>query len=138
MESITQKDRLRLRSLAQKKLEFANSPENDRILRQYRALGNGVKDTPTVRLLYSNFPHEVVNPRLECETEQGRQLESSMLYSMVGRELFQDDTPISPTWDVNPRTYANPFGGTPHVEYSNHSNGFHIHPILEDLETEYE
>ena len=55
MEIVSARDRERLRSLAHKQLEYANSPENDRILKQWRALAEGRRESPTVRLLFSNF-----------------------------------------------------------------------------------
>ena len=55
MERISANDREILRGLAKKHLEYANSPENDAILRKWDALGKGRRETPTVRLLFSKF-----------------------------------------------------------------------------------
>ena len=96
MEHISVQDRQILRQLAQKQLAFANSPRNDEILKQWDALANGRRENPTVRLLFSNFPNEVVYPRMRCEGARARELEEMLLSTMVGRELFDDDTPISP------------------------------------------
>lgn len=51
MEGIQVKDRERLRDLAKKQLEYANSPENDRILQKWQALAKGKRQDPTVRLI---------------------------------------------------------------------------------------
>lgn len=138
MENISIKDRERLRSLARKQLEFANSPENDVILKKWDALAQGRRETPTVRLLFSNFPHEVVTPRMQCEGKEARELEYTMLSTLVGRELFGDDTPISPTFDMVWDTWVSPFGIEPHLTRASGENamGFHIDPVIEDLETE--
>lgn len=138
MENISIKDRERLRSLARKQLEFANSPENDVILKKWDALAQGRRETPTVRLLFSNFPHEVVTPRMQCEGKEARELEYAMLSTLVGRELFGDDTPISPTFDMVWDTWVSPFGIEPHLTRASGENamGFHIDPVIEDLETE--
>lgn len=134
MEPITAKDRQILRDLARKHLEYAVSPENEAILKKWDALAKGRRETPTVRLLFSNFPHEVIYPRLQCEGAAAREIEAQMLSALVGRELFGDDTPLSPTFDVSWKTWVSPFGIRGKVTRSTVvSNGFHIDPVIEDL-----
>ena len=138
MEKITEKDRARLRALAVKQLEYANSERNAQIMKQWEALGAGRRENPTVRLLYSNFTNEVVTPRLECEGETARKLEAQFLSTLVGRELFDDDTPIAPTFDISWATWCKPFGTSHRITYAPGSNpkGFHIEPVIHDLEEE--
>lgn len=138
MEKITAQDREILRSLAQKQLEYANSAENQEILKKWKALEEGRRETPTVRMLFSNFPHEVITPRLRCEGEAARRMESTFLNTLVGRELFDDDTPIAPTFDVCWQTYVSPFGLSSHITRASGENpmGFHIDPVIEDLSKE--
>ena len=133
-----QKDRLRLRALAQKQLEYAHSPRNDEILKQWKALAEGRRESPTVRLLFSNFTDEVIDPRMQCEGEQARELERVLLDRLVGRELFDDDTPIAPTCDLMRTVSLDPFGLKPKISRTNggKSKGFHIDPIIEDLSEE--
>lgn len=135
MEHISVQDRQILRQLAQKQLAFANSPRNDEILKQWNALANGRRENPTVRLLFSNFPNEVVHPRMRCEGARARELEEMLLSTMVGRELFDDDTPISPTFDIRWKTWVHPFGTQPHITKAEGEGamGFHIDPIIDDL-----
>ena len=61
-----------------------------------------------MRLLFSNFPHEVITPRQQCQGEAARALEADLLSTLVGRELFDDDTPISPTFGIQPRIVPAP------------------------------
>ena len=129
---ISDKDRQRLRALARRQLEFAHSPENDIILKKWAALAQGRRETPTVRLLFSNFIDEVITPRMECEGEEARRMEFTFLWTLVGRELFGDDTPISPTFDIARSGGASPFGAQAHRVSS--KKGYHIEPIVEDLE----
>lgn len=138
MEKIEQRDREIIRSIAKRKLEYANSPENDRILKKWDALANGRRETPTVRLLFSNFMHEVITPRLQCTGKTARGIESSLLFALVGRDLFQDDTPISATYDIRWNTWVNPFGISPQVTRAEGKNamGFHIDPVITDLSME--
>ena len=134
MEHIHEKDRQRLRDLARKQLEYANSAENEIILKKWDALAHGRRETPTVRLLFSNFPHEVITPRLQCECEAARSLEASLLNTLVGRELFGDDTPIAPTHDMTYSASVDPFGASPKRTKAQTGGGYHIEPIIEDLE----
>ncbi len=139
MEKISMKDRQRLRELANRHLEYANSPENDRIIKMWEAQAAGRRETPTVRLLFSNFPHEVVEPRLQCEGAEARGIEAHMLTALVGRELFGDDTPLSPTYDMQWRTWVDPFGLKRKMTRSTVvKNGFHIDPVISDLGEEVE
>ena len=92
MKNVSLKDREILRELATRKAELANSSRNDEILQMWNMQAQGIKYTPTVRLLFSNFPREVIDPRMRCEGEDARKLERQLLSSMVGRELFDDGT----------------------------------------------
>ena len=137
-DTVSEKDRARLRALANKQLAYAHSPENDAILKKWNALGEGRRESPTVRLLFSNFTNEVIAPRMECEGKDARSIEWGMLSTLVGRELFDDDTPISPTYDVGLSAGAWPFGLSANITYTEHGKGFHINPVIEDLEADYE
>ncbi len=139
--SITQKDRERLHSLAHKQLEYANSPENDIILKKWQAQAQKRRETPTVRLLFSNFPEEVVYNRLKCESTYARRLEEIFLCTLVGRELFGDDTPIADFFAIKQGASIKPFGISPNLVMQNsheHSNGYHIENVIEDLDEEFE
>lgn len=140
MNTILEKDRQRLRALAQKQLEYANCPKNEKILKQWDALANGRREAPTVRLLFSNFNDEVVYSRMECEGEEARKLEIALLSRLVGRELFDDDTPIASTHDIGWDTWVSPFGISHQKSYARGENvkGFHIDPVIEDLEEDLE
>ena len=138
MNRIPESDRRILRQLANRQLELANSPENERILKQWKALEAGRREEPTVRLLFSNFCDEVITPRMQCTSQPGRDLEWQMLVTTVGRELFDDDTPISPTFDVALEMWAEPFGAIPQKTWTKTGKGFHIDPVIQDLQEDFE
>lgn len=138
MSTISQKDREILRALAAKKREYAESLQNEKIMKQWQALGEGRKASPTVRLLFSNFTRDVVDARLQCEGEDARKLEATLVRELVGRELFDDDTPLSATFDLSPKIWVKPFGIAPKQRRDPKSGGYHIEPVIEDLEEEYE
>ena len=133
MENISIKDREILREIASRKAELASNQRNQEILKMWDALANGVRATPTVRLLYSNFTNEVITSRLRCEGNDARALEHRLLAPIVGRELFDDDTPVSPTLDVNLFTSAYPFSAYPKATRIPGSNGYHIEPLTDDI-----
>ncbi len=137
-QTVSPKDRERLRSLARKQLEFAHSEKNAEILKKWEALAAGRRESPTVRLLFSNFPDEVVSPRMECEGDAARSIEWGLLSTLVGRELFDDDTPIAPTYNVGLSASARPFGLGASITRTPHGKGFHINPVITDLDEDFE
>lgn len=140
MGYFSDKDREILRQVAGRQRELAESRKNDEILQMWEAQAAGRHEMPTVRLLFSNFTHEVIAPRLRCEGQEARDLEREILWTTTGRELFDDDTPISPTFDVQWDTMVSPFGTPPHIERPNIQNpqGYHIVPVIEDMEEDFD
>ena len=138
MIKVSLKDREILRELATRKAQLANCPRNDEILKMWDKQARGLRDTPTVRLLFSNFPGEVIDPRMRCEGKEARKLERQLLASMVGRELFDDDTPVSDRFDVNVFVKGSPFGAQPVITRAKDSIGFHIEPLTDDIEEDFD
>ena len=75
---------------------------------------------------------------MRCSGESARELEAALLSTMTGRTLFDDDTPISPTFDIRWDTWVKPFGLEPHLTRPQMENpqGYHIDPVIESLEGE--
>jgi hypothetical protein len=140
MDSISARDREIVRRRAQTQRDFALSSQNETILKKWKAQAEGRRDTPPVRFLASNFRHEVITPRLQCEGEQARRIEAEILGRLVGRELFDDDTPVPATFDMGWQTHVRPFGLQMKITRAEgpHAQGFHIDPVLHDLATEVE
>ena len=138
MINISLKDRDILRELAARKAALANSARNDEILAMWHKQAKGLRDTPTVRLLFSNFTAEVIDPRMRCEGKEARRLERQLLSSMVGRELFDDDTPVSDRFDVNVFLSGSPFGVSPNITRAKGSMGYHIEPVTDDIERDFD
>ena len=138
MRNVSLKDREILRELAGRKAALANSARNDEILEMWNKQAKGLRDTPTVRLLFSNFTREVIDPRMRCEGKEARKLERQLLSSMVGRELFDDDTPISDKFEVNIFVKGSPFGATPIITRAKDSIGYHIEPLTDDIEEDFD
>ena len=90
MEQISAKDREILRQIAARQREYAESRKNEDILKKWKALEEGRRESPTVRLLFSNFTDEVITPRMQCEGEDARGLEYALLFNkepLVGEYL---------------------------------------------------
>lgn len=140
MEQIPSKDREILREIAARQRAYAHDEKNEAILKKWHAQEQGIRETPTVRLLFSNFRNEVITPRLQCTSEAARGLEASLLSTLVGRELFDDDTPLSPTFDIGWHTWVTPFGLAAKTSRipGQKTSGYHIDPVIEDLENEWE
>ena len=136
MEKVSAKDREILREIAARKAGYAHSARNDEILKMWKKQAKGVRDTPTVRLLFGNFPNEVVGARLRCEGSDARRLESQLLAVLVGRDLFDDDTPISDRFEVPLFSNINPFGSSPHLTKMQGNTGYHIDPLTDDIEAD--
>lgn len=138
MESVSAQDRAILRRQAQVQIDYARSPRNDVILGKWRAQAAGRRESPPVRLLPSNFIHEIITPRLQCEGKQARQIEAAILRTLAGRELFDDDTPISPTFDMTWHIRVQPFGLQPAVTRAKDrgERGYHIDPVITNLASE--
>ena len=138
MGSITEKDRAILRGLAERKAAYAQDDKNKAILKKWYAQAERRRDTPTVRLLFSNLHGEIIEPRLQCADPTARKIESILLCSMVGRELFDDDTPTSETFDIYWNTWVDPFGIPVKKIKNAASHGYHIEPVIYDLESDFE
>jgi len=134
MEQITSKDRAILRDLAKRKAEYAHDAKNEAILKKWHALEDGRRESPTVRLLFSNLTDEIITPRMQCEGLLARRIENDLICSMTGRSLFDDDTPVSDTFDLYMDTWVKPFGIEPEAVKDKKSGGYHIEPVIEDLE----
>jgi len=133
---INKKDCAVLRELAHRKLAYAQDDKNNAILKKWRAQGEGRRESPSVRLLFSNLRGEIIEPRLQCTDPMAQNIERALRSSMVGREFFDDDTPTSPTFDIQWNTRVTPFGVPMKKIYNAASHGYHIEPVIEDLESE--
>ncbi len=130
----------RLRMLANKKLEYANSPKNDEIIKKWHDQAMGKRGIPTVRLLCSNFVNEMIYPYMQCQDEIARRLEFDLLFSISGRQLFDDDTPVADTFEVPLHMSVSPFGTEPDITRADGENakGFHINPVINDLKEDFD
>ncbi|HZJ58487.1 MAG TPA: hypothetical protein VFD89_09680 [Clostridia bacterium] len=140
MNTISKKDREILRELAKHLLGLANSKENEEVLNKWKLIERGEIGEPTVRFLVSNFTNETITSRLKCEGENARDLEFGLLISSAGRELFNDDTPLTGEFLIHQNLWVTPFN-TPAKRISaegENAKGYHIEPVINDLEEDFD
>ncbi len=132
---ISAKDREILREVARKNKEIANAPQMAEIMKKWEALGRRECIAPPVRLCFSGFAKEIITPQLKCEGEEARALEWALYYSIAGRDLFNDDTPVPDYFPVRWNTSFNLLKIDRKLTRTNEKNdlAFHIEPVVEDL-----
>lgn len=140
MKTVTKKDRDIIREIARKHLELSHSKENEKVLAKWKWIEQGKTGEPTVRFPVSNFTNETITPRLRCEGEEARNLEFQLLYSTAGRDLFDDDTPVTDEFPVQQNIWVTPFNIASKLTRAQGENakGYHIDPVIHDLAEDFD
>lgn len=141
---ISAQDRVILRELAKKQLEFANMEINQiRKAKWYEH--NAVKgDWVPVHLDPWSLFHEILEPRLVCEGEFARDVERAIYTNFINQELFDDDKVTPEKFGWNYDTGFKLFDIDVECEYTDGKenaaqtgSGMHFVPKLGDLEDDY-
>ena len=85
------KDRERLRWLANHQLEIANSPKNLERVELWKRHNMYKGERPPIHIEVGSFAHEAINPQLQCEDEQARWIEYKLINNFVNMELFDEN-----------------------------------------------
>lgn len=140
---ISDKDRMLLRELAKKQLEYANQESNlQKIEKWYRH--NALRgDSPMIHLEMWTFAQEILPQRLKCEGDFAREIETSIYCNFLNQELFDDDRVTPDYFGMNYDTYFELFGINVQVDHTmaqdgQESLGHHFVSVIEDLEDDYE
>ncbi len=104
------KDRERLRYLANHQLEIANSPKNLERVELWKRHNMYKGERPPIHIEVGSFAHEVINPLLQCEDEQARWIEYKLINNFVNMELFDDDKVVPPYFQQTYDIYFTLFG----------------------------
>lgn len=143
MSNTVQKwERERLRELARKQLEYAESELNQARIREWY-LHNDLKgERPMVQLEMGTFEQEIIPQRLKCVTKEARELEAQLYRNFLNRELFDDDRVVPDFFPLSYDAWFRLFDIEVKVENAqldgHQSLGHHFIPSLEDLESDYE
>ena len=106
---ISNKDRGILRELAKKQMEMANSLRNKEIEKEWYRHNNYESGRSMIHVELWTFGQEIIPQRLECESYEGRMIESSMYGLMLNAELFEDDRAVPDYYPINYKTWFKPF-----------------------------
>lgn len=139
MESYTifPQEKIYLRDLAKKQLEYASRP----VMREREALWyrhNDMQDSrPMVFIETDTFWNDIM-PELKCSTALGREIESHILKEIASAELIDDDKVVPDFYEVEIHLEHQKFGVEQKKTYADDGLGYHIEPVLEILENDFE
>ena len=101
MKTISEKDRSRLRALAAHQMEVAQSDDMRRIYADWRAHGSFKHASrPMVTIELWTFAEHILPELMQCEGESARKIEEQLLAAVIPYEMFGDDTPVRPYYNV--------------------------------------
>ena len=111
MKTISEKDRSRLRALAAHQIEVAQSDDMRRIYADWRAHGSFKHASrPMVTIELWTFAEHILPELMQCEGESARKIEEQLLAAVIPYEMFGDDTPVRPYYNVQLKKDFVPFG----------------------------
>lgn len=134
---MTEKDRSRIRALADKQIALARGDGNRALEDEWLRHGAMKADTrPMLRVELWTFEQNILPSLMECEGEEARGVEAMLLRNVVNRTLFGDDTLVPDHIGTRPRTWFVPFGLKVSREETG-SLGHRFIPHIEDLEEDF-
>ena len=135
---ITSRDKATLRDLAHKQQEYAHSERNLNNQLEWYRHHHFEKGRPMIHLELNTFSQEVIPKRLQCETEIGRRIETSLYESFLNLELFGDDKVVPDYFPIYWDTYFNLFDLQIKVIHTADANGgglgHQFQHVISDLE----
>lgn len=139
---MNEKDRKRLRELASKHVELANSDKNIERTTLWKKHNMCLGERPTIHIELATFKNEVVTPMLECEDEFARSLENDLICDFVNLELFDDDKVVPPYFQISHDLKFTLFGhNINHTIIKKEDGtelGHNIEHIIDDLEDDFD
>lgn len=104
------KDRERLRSLASRQLEIANSEKNLERVELWKRHNMCKGERPVIHIEVDTFAHEVLTPQLQCEDNFARSLEYRLLHNCINLDSFDDDRVVAPFFKTGYHSWFTLFG----------------------------
>jgi hypothetical protein len=137
---ITPEDRLVLRELAKKQLEYSQLPiMHERAQLWYKH--NDLKgERPMVYIEMWTFWDDIA-PSFECQTETGRIIEKGFYNNILNHELIGDDKVVPPYYPIGWDVWFQLFGVTIETEHVNDAHGRNVGHrfkyIIDDLKRDF-
>ena len=142
-QNISSKDKIRLRELAKKQLESAESPEMEIIYKRQWDVNNGTGGTcPVIRIETDGLSHELVSDDLlECESSPARNIEYRLLYNILHYKLTGDDRIIPKTYPIEWLVNIDPYGFEIQKDIGKDNKGlnigYHINHIIRSISDDF-
>ena len=134
---ISQKERALLRELARQQMEYANLPVMAERKKRWYAFNDNLEPvTPMVTFEPWTF-YDDIRPALLCESPQARRMEEEIRKQIVVHERIGDDRVVPDFFLIENHAEFVPFGLPWNRQESAESAGYHVIPVIEDLEDDY-
>lgn len=138
---ISPKELSRLRDLARKQVEVANSEKMHHIIHCWRENCLFKKHArPMVTIELGTFEDEILPPMMQCESDDARLLERRLLSNIVNHTLFDDDTIVKDYMPFHYSVSFVPFGLDIHVAHAGsdqNSLGHRFTEQIHDLDEDF-
>lgn len=139
MGKMRERDRERLRDLAKRQVEIANSPEMAQIEEDWMASNSLRPNRPMVTVELATFAGEVIPDMLQCEGEKAREIEALLCSNLVNHTMFGDDTVVRDFIPVGIDKYFVPFGIQVKQDHAKEGGvGHHFVEVLTNLEEDFD
>lgn len=104
------KDRERLRYLAERQMEIANSDKNLERVELWKRHNACKGERPVIHIEVDTFAHEAITPLMQCEDNFARSLEYRLLHNCINLDTFDDDRVVAPFYKTGYHSWFQLFG----------------------------
>jgi len=133
MNVISVKDKERIRELANRVNEVANSESMNETIRLWKLHNACNGERPMIRVELDTFAGEIIPPLQVCENEAARELEWQLLSRYINPVMFGDDSVVRDFFPVSTSVFFKAFDLDITIEYAKDGIGRHFVPVLRDL-----
>ena len=132
-EFITEREKVYLRELAKKQLEYASLPEMKEKEELWYAHNALQGKRPMVVMEEETFLGEIIPP-LKCSSEMGKWMEGKLLQTIAAYEVTGDDKVVPDYFTVYEEIEVRPYNLDLKRRYASDGIGYHIEPAFENVE----
>lgn len=140
---ISEKEKFRLRELAKQRQEMANEPGMLELKRAWYRHNDCQGDRPMFTIELDTFAQELVEPLLQCESNEARSLEWQLIMGMYNHKYFDDDKVVLDYFPVSNGAWIKIFNwDDPTIQATDgqgrQSIGHQFLHLIDDLESDYD
>ncbi|MEG0640930.1 MAG: hypothetical protein RR824_12925, partial [Clostridia bacterium] len=142
MCQVSEKDRARLRALADRQMQIATSNGMRALYCDWIKHGSFQKTArPMLTIEMWTFADDVIPALLQCSGKRAREIETMLLSNIIPYDYFKDDTPVPAYLNVPLKKHFVPLGLEVRKQDANNSGsvgvGHHFDTYLHDLEEDW-